>query len=137
MPDPRHCARCGASLVRPADPGHKPECPECGWFRPTNALPVVLVLAGTADGKILYTRKAGWPLGAWGLVAGYVEEGETAELAAVREVGEESSLIATRPRLLWTMHRDELLVPPDLALTPADWPARTLIESQLASRSSV
>ena len=160
MPEPRFCARCGTALVAPPDPTHKPECPSCGWFRATNALPVVLVLGRTESGKILYTRQRGWPEGAWGLVSGYVETGETAEDAAVREVEEESGLAARSPRLVRTLPYGDLLLiwievhvedaaaragsdveavslrPPDLGLTPADWPARAFIEAQLASSSS-
>jgi len=119
-------------------------------------LPVVLVLASTETGKILYTRQRGWPPGAWGLVAGYVEVAETAEEAALREVEEESGLVARSPRLVRTIDHDGrllicvevavddrppragsdvdevLLVVPDLALTPAGWPAREFIKSRLA-----
>ena len=155
MREPGFCARCGTALVAPADPTHKPECPACGWFRPTEALPIVLVLARTDGGKILYTRQRGWPAGAWGLVAGYVELAETAEEAAVREVEEESGLVARSPTLVRTIDHDGrllicvevavddrppragsdvaevLLVVPDLALTPAGWPARDFIESRI------
>jgi NAD+ diphosphatase len=160
VPDPRFCARCGTALIAAADPQHRPECPACGWFRPTNALPVVLVLARTDSGKILYTRQSGWPEGAWGLVSGYVEVGETAEEASLREVAEESGLAARSPRLVRTLPYGELLLiwievavedadpragsdveavrlrPADLGLTPEDWPARAFIEAQLASLSS-
>jgi len=158
--DPRFCARCGTALAPSTDPEHKPECPACGWFRPTNALPVVLVLARTESGKILYTRQPGWPDGAWGLVSGYVEVGETAEQASVREVDEESGLAARLPRLVRTLPFGDLLLicvevdvddlapragsdveavrlrRPELGLTPADWPARTFIEAQFESLSS-
>ena len=143
-----------------ADPERRPACPACGWFRPTNALPVVLVLARTESGKILYTRQSGWPEGAWGLVSGYVEVGETAEHASVREVEEESGLTARSPRLMRTLPYGELLLLwievdvedaapragsdveavslriPDLGLTPNDWPARAFIEAQFGSLSS-
>lgn len=157
MPDPRFCANCGAVLVTPARPDWKVECPRCGWFRPTNALPVVLVRASTPTGRILYTRRHDWPDGAWGLVAGFVEEGEIAETAAVREVEEEAGLHARSPRLLRTIaQQDRLLIcmaveiddeepragaaadevrltHPDRALTPEDWPARQLVEELLRS----
>jgi len=147
-------------LVPPTDPTHKPECPSCGWFRPTEALPVVLVLASTDNGKILYTRQPGWPEGSWGLVSGYVEVGETAEEASLREVQEESGLTARSPRLVRTIPYGELLLIcvdvnvedvapragsdveavslrlPDLGLTPDGWPARAFIEDQLESLSS-
>lgn len=158
MPDPRFCARCGTGLVAPADPAHKPVCPSCGHFRATNALPVVLVLAATNDGRIVYTRQRDWPAGAWGLVAGYVETGETAELAAVREVAEESGLVASGPHVVRTTPYEDLLLiwvkvtveddvvragsdvedvrlaRPDLALTPPDWPARRFIEELVQHR---
>jgi len=156
MPDPRFCASCGAGLEPPARPDWKPTCPRCGWFRATNALPVVLVRARAPSGRLLYTRQRGWPDGAWGLVAGFVEEGETAEAAAVREVAEEAGLRARSPRLIRTIAQRDLvlicvdvdiddeeprtgsdvesvrLVHPDPELTPADWPARTLVNEVLA-----
>jgi ADP-ribose pyrophosphatase YjhB (NUDIX family) len=156
VPDPRFCASCGAGLATPARPDRKPACPQCGWFRATNALPVVLVRARAPSGRILYTRRRDWPEGAWGLVAGFVEEGETAEAAAVREVEEETGLRGRSPRLLRTIAQGDLvlicveveiddkepkaaadadevrLTHPDRALTPEDWPARTLVEELLS-----
>jgi ADP-ribose pyrophosphatase YjhB (NUDIX family) len=156
MPDPEFCARCGAALASPARPDWKPACPRCGYFRATNALPVVLVRARAPSGRILYTRQRGWPDGAWGLVAGFVEEGETAEAAALREVLEETGLRARAPRLLRTIAQRDLvlicvdvqiddeepragsdvaearLAHPDPAMTPEGWPARTLVEELLS-----
>ena len=156
MPEPRFCANCGAALDRPSRPDWKPACPQCGWFRATNALPVVLVRARAPSGRILYTRRRDWPEGAWGLVAGFVEEGETAEAAAVREVEEETGLRGRSPRLLRTIAQRDLvlicveveiddeepraaadaeevrLTHPDRGLTPEDSPARQLVEELLA-----
>jgi ADP-ribose pyrophosphatase YjhB (NUDIX family) len=115
-----------------------------------------LVRARAPSGRILYTRRRDWPDGAWGLVAGFVEEGETAEAAAVREVEEETGLRARAARLLRTIaQRDLLLIcmaveiddeepragadadevrltHPDRGLTPEHWPARQLVEELLA-----
>src|SRR5438093_5503003 len=156
MPDPRFCANCGTALVSPARAVWKATCPRCGWFRPTNAQPAVLVRARAPSGRVLYTRRRDWPDGAWGLVAGFVEEGETAEVAAVREVEEETGLRARAARLLQTIvQQDRLLIcvaveiddqepragpdadevrvaHPDRGLTPEDWPARQLVEELLA-----
>ncbi len=156
MPDPRFCTSCGAALVGPSRPDWKPNCPRCGWFRATNALPVVVVRARAPSGRILYTRQPGWPEGAWGLVAGFIEEGETAELAAVREVEEEAGLRARSPRLVRTIAQRDLvlicvdveiddqepkagsdvedvrLTHPDGALTPEDWVSRELVEELLS-----
>jgi NAD+ diphosphatase len=157
VPDPRFCASCGAALEASVRPDWKATCPRCGWFRATNAQPVVLVRARAPSGRILYTRRRDWPDGAWGLVAGFVEEGESAEAAALREVEEETGLRARSPRLLRTIAERDLvlicvaveiddeepkaaadvdevrLTHPDRALTPADWPARTLVEELLST----
>jgi NAD+ diphosphatase len=106
----RFCALCGTALVQPADARLNPTCPACGWFRATYALPVVLVLAHAPDGRIVFTRKHDWPSGAWALVAGFIEVGETAEAAAVREVAEETGLNGTRPHVVRTLSRDDQLL---------------------------
>jgi len=111
LPDWRFCALCGTALVQPSDTRLNPTCPSCKWFRPTYALPVVLVLAGSSDGRVVFTRKHDWPAGAWALVAGFIEVGETAETAAIRELAEETGLRGTGARVRRTLTRaDQLLV---------------------------
>ncbi len=106
------CARCGVRLAPASAPseGHKPSCPACGWFRPTYALPVVLVLAHTADRRVLLGRRRVWPAGSWALIAGFIDTGETAEAAALRELHEEASLVGRHPRVRRTLVRDDLLL---------------------------
>ncbi|OLD52640.1 MAG: hypothetical protein AUI58_02085 [Chloroflexi bacterium 13_1_40CM_2_70_6] len=135
MPDPRFCARCGSALVAAADPAHKPECPACGWFRATNALPVALVLACTAEGKILYTRQRGWPEDAWGLVAREPRVVRTLEHGELLLICVAATIDDAVPRAGSDVDAVRLCAP-DLALTPAGWPARTFIEAQLANASS-
>ena len=135
MPDPRFCARCGSALVAAADPEHKPECPACGWFRATNAVPVALVLARTAEGKILYTRQAGWPEDAWGLVAREPRVVRTLEHGELLLICVAATIDDAVPRAGSDVDAVRLCAP-DLALTPAGWPARTFIEAQLANASS-
>lgn len=53
---------------------------------------VVLVVVHNTSGEIVMTRQPQWPEGFWGLVAGFVEDGERAEVAAAREVKEETGL---------------------------------------------
>ena len=139
-------------MQAPARSDWKPNCPACGWFQPTNALPVVVVVARAPSGRILYTRRRDWPDGAWGLVAGFVEEGETAETSALRELQEETGLHGRSPRLMRTIvDRDRLLIAvaadidddepragtdvdevllaaPDPTLVPANWAVRQLVE---------
>lgn len=91
------CAKCGARVVPPREADRKPACPACGWFRPTYVLPVVLVLAHRADGQIIFARRSAWPAGAWALIAGFIDAGETAEAAALRELAEEANVVGRDP----------------------------------------
>jgi diadenosine tetraphosphate (Ap4A) HIT family hydrolase/ADP-ribose pyrophosphatase YjhB (NUDIX family) len=149
------CVRCGTALVPAPDPTLLPSCPACGWFQATRALPVALVLAHSPSGKIVYTRQRDWPEGAWGLVAGFVEVGETAEASALRELEEETGLIGRDPRVLrTTTFGDRLLVvveveidevvpqaaseveaavlaEPDLTRTPKEWPAYAVVSAYM------
>jgi len=104
------CAKCGDRLDAPADMLLKPACPACGWFRPTYALPVVLVLAHTDDGRVILARRNAWPAGAWALIAGFIEAGETAESAALRELAEEAQVVGRDPQVRRTLVRDDQLL---------------------------
>lgn len=72
----------------------RPTCPSCAyiWYRnPVPAAGVILV----RDGCVLLVRRkfeprAGW----WCLPAGFMEAGETPEQSAVRELQEETGVIA-------------------------------------------
>jgi ADP-ribose pyrophosphatase YjhB (NUDIX family) len=113
----RFCALCGTALVQPADAKLNPTCPACSWFRPTYVLPVVLVLAHAPDGRIVFTRKQDWPAGAWALVAGFIDVGETAEAAAIRELAEETGLAGSAPTVVRTLSRaDQLLIYVEVAV---------------------
>lgn len=153
MTAPAHwafCAICGTRLS-PAAGDLQPACPACGWFRATYAQPVVLVLAHNDDGEVLFARRDAWPAGAWALIAGFIEVGETAEAAALRELAEEAQVVGRDARVRRTLVRDDLLLvcvevafsghpraasdvdtvllsAPDPALIPDGWEARTFVE---------
>jgi NAD+ diphosphatase len=67
------------------------ECPACGLLQYPHVSPCVIVLVHDGD-RILLTRQPGWPPGRYGLVAGFVEPGETLEQALAREVREETGI---------------------------------------------
>ena len=94
-----YCGKCGANLEAFVDEESIPRkrCTQCDWIWYNNPLAIVLVLGETSDGRILYTRKSTWPEGMWALLAGFVESGETAEEAVIREVFEEAGMQATDP----------------------------------------
>ena len=97
----RHCVRCGKGLsVVSIDGRERARCADCGWIWWDHARPVVLVLAVSLTGRVVLTRDARFPPARWGLVAGYIERGETAEEAALRELTEEAGLQGREPRVV-------------------------------------
>jgi len=95
----RFCGACGGPLSdqegagdRPVaeDPGGR-ACASCGRVFFPRISPAAIVLVRRA-GKILLAHNARFPAGRFGLIAGYVEAGETIEEAAVRESREEAGI---------------------------------------------
>ena len=92
---PSFCPRCATAMVSADDHGTvRPTCPKCGyiWYRnPVPAAGVVLV----EKGRVLLVKRRWDPrAGSWCLPAGFMEAGETPEQSAVRELEEETGLIA-------------------------------------------
>jgi NADH pyrophosphatase NudC (nudix superfamily) len=58
------------------------------WDNPTPVVAAIVEL----DGKVVLTRSKGWPEKWHGLVAGFLEKGETPEDCVLREVKEELGL---------------------------------------------
>lgn len=86
----RHCSLCGGSLGRlPGEWGKRCRC--CGYDHFPHIHPCAIVLV-RRDDELLLVRKAGWPEGRYGLVAGFVDFGECLEEAAAREVLEETGV---------------------------------------------
>lgn len=84
------CANCGAPTeVREA--GHSRHCPRCQHNHFPRTDPAVIV-GVTHDDKLLFGRNASWPAGRFGMIAGFVEPGESMEQAVVREVMEETGV---------------------------------------------
>jgi NAD+ diphosphatase len=81
------CGVCGTRTVQRAHERSK-ECPECGLLMFPKISPAIIVLI-EKDDKILMARSPHFPEGLYGLIAGFVEPGESIEEAVVREVYEE------------------------------------------------
>ncbi|MBP9093780.1 NUDIX domain-containing protein [bacterium] len=74
--------------------------PSCRFVHWDNPKPAAICLVETAEGIVL-TKRAQPPLvGTWCLPGGFIEAHEDAELAAVREVYEETGLVVAIVRLL-------------------------------------
>lgn len=86
----RFCRTCGTALTRHLEIAKR--CPGCGaeWFAPMT--PAVMVLVEDEEGKVLLVHAANFSRPFFGLVAGFVETGETLEETVVREVREETGL---------------------------------------------
>lgn len=86
----RFCAECGAPL-EPSPKQRSKRCPSCDHQYFPRITPAVITLV--SDGpRILMTRQPRFPAGMYGLVAGFVEPGETFEAAVARETLEETGI---------------------------------------------
>lgn len=85
----RYCPSCRAELTT-TERGGKPRlaCPECGFVHWRNPVPVVAAVVERA-GHVILVRSIGRPPTWFGLVAGFLEQGEHPEAAVLREVDEE------------------------------------------------
>jgi NAD+ diphosphatase len=107
-----HCPRCGTPTV-PAPAGHLTTCPKDGTEHFPRLDPAVIMLVIDPDDRLMLARNALWPRGRMSVVAGFVEPGESAEHAVVREVYEETSIVVSQVRYLgsqpWPMPRSLML----------------------------
>ena len=90
----RYCPRCTTPLEDREDGGKdRRACPDldCGYIYYDNPTPVVAALV-EHEGAVLLARNKGWPETWFGLVAGFLERGETPEDGVLREVEEELGL---------------------------------------------
>ena len=88
--DHKFCGRCGGQKS-PADEGRALSCEACGHSAYPRLNPCVIVAVGRGD-ELLLAEAAGRSLGFHSTLAGFIEPGETAEEAVVREVAEEVGL---------------------------------------------
>lgn len=95
--DTPHCSRCGGTMRR-SDPISK-KCPDCGREIFPQMSPAIIVLI-TRDDSILLARGKNFRGPYYGLIAGFVETGETLEQCVAREVMEETSLTVKNIRYI-------------------------------------
>jgi NAD+ diphosphatase len=94
----KFCSVCGAR-TRVTDAGLSRRCPTCRASHFPRTDPVVIMLV-EHDRQLLLGRRIGWPEGRFSILAGYVAPGETPEEAVLREVQEESGIVAHAPRYM-------------------------------------
>ena len=107
----RHCANCGAvTLVK--EGGYARRCPRCHTTHFPRTDPVVIMTV-EHDDRLLLGRRPGWPSRRYSTLAGFVAPGEAAEEAVIREVREESGIVARDPEFVssqpWPFPRSLML----------------------------
>jgi NAD+ diphosphatase len=97
----RHCSFCGAALVqgRNLEDARARVCPSCARVYFPRISPAVIVLVSKGE-KILLAHNAKMPKGRNGLIAGFVDPGETLEETVRREVMEEAGIEIHSPRYI-------------------------------------
>ncbi|MEE3321156.1 MAG: NAD(+) diphosphatase [Pseudomonadota bacterium] len=86
----RFCSRCGT----PAEAHGRElcmQCPQCGYTQYPRITPCIITLVTRGD-HCLLGRSARFPNGMYSCLAGFMEAGESAEQALVREVREETGV---------------------------------------------
>ncbi len=94
----RFCSACGGAM-RFVRAGWLGLCDGCGSEHYPRTDQAVIVAVGDGE-RLLLGRQASWPARRWSLVAGFVEPGETLEMAVAREVMEETGVRVRASRYL-------------------------------------
>jgi NAD+ diphosphatase len=107
-----HCPVDGTPTV--VDPGgHSARCPADGTEHFPRTDPAVIMLVTDPDDRCLLARNAAWPGRRVSILAGFVDPGESAEHAVIREVAEETQIKVTNVRYVgsqpWPMPRSLML----------------------------
>jgi len=93
--------------------GHSTRCPTDGTEHFPRTDPAVIMLVTDPEDRCLLARNAAWPGRRVSILAGFVEPGESAEQAVIREVAEETGITVTDVRYLgsqpWPMPRSLML----------------------------
>ena len=106
------CPNCGEPS-EPVSSGHARRCTVEGTDEFPRVDPAMIVLVTDPGDRCLLARNAAWPATSVSILAGFVEAGESAEQAVVREVGEEVGIAVGRVRYLgsqpWPMPQSLML----------------------------
>lgn len=98
-----HCPACGSPhFVRSSFKSN--QCRDCGFEYFANSSAATAAFIENPRGELLVVRRREEPArGTLDLPGGFVDPGEAAEVAVVREIREETGLEATSPRYLFSL----------------------------------
>ncbi len=119
----QHCHFCGTAYDERVWPRRCTACGEMTWRNP---IPVAVVVVPVDDG-VLLVRRAIPPVGELALPGGFIDGGESWEVAAAREVREECGIEISGLRLA------RVLSPPDGAMMIVFGVAAPLTEADLGT----
>ncbi|HEY0717258.1 MAG TPA: NAD(+) diphosphatase [Streptosporangiaceae bacterium] len=107
-----HCPIDGTpTVVNPG--GHSTTCPADGTEHFPRTDPAVIMLVSDPEDRCLLARNKAWPQGRVSILAGFVDPGESAEHAVIREVHEEIGVAVERVTYLgsqpWPLPRSLML----------------------------
>jgi len=107
-----HCPIDGSATV-PDPGGHSTRCPVDGSEHFPRTDPAVIMLVTDPEDRCLLARNAAWPVRRVSILAGFVDPGESAEQAVIREVAEETGITVTSVTYLasqpWPMPQSLML----------------------------
>jgi 8-oxo-dGTP diphosphatase len=93
MKDYSFCPICGTSLrIAMIEEKERKYCPQCDFVDYKNPLPVALAIAIRGKDFLLIKRGIPPSKGVWASPSGFIEVGETAEEACLRELKEEAGV---------------------------------------------
>ncbi|MBW2332454.1 MAG: NUDIX hydrolase [Deltaproteobacteria bacterium] len=103
------CPICGASLQTGMIEGKERKyCPQCDFVDYKNPLPVALAIAIRDKDFLLIKRGIPPKKGVWASPSGFIEIGETAEQACLRELKEETGVSGEIVKYLVKVRNEEL-----------------------------
>jgi ADP-ribose pyrophosphatase YjhB (NUDIX family) len=102
------CPICGTTLRTGMIEGkERKHCPKCGFVNYLNPLPVALAIAVKDKDFLLIKRGLPPRKGIWASPSGFIEIGETAEEACLRELKEETGVSGEIVKLIGVVRRKD------------------------------
>ena len=111
--DAHVCCPLDGTPTVPDAAGHSTRCPKDGSEHFPRTDPAVIMLVTDPEDRALLARNVAWPTRRVSILAGFVEPGESAEQAVIREVAEETGITVTNVCYVgsqpWPMPRSLML----------------------------